>query len=86
MKEITVSPEHFSTEAEMLNVLASIKCHKPNCFGNLKMAAMILEKVAEESSDELHSVASFTAEQLKLVTEFRNGRRYSSILMSNAAL
>ena len=48
------------------------------------MAAMILEKVAEEGSDELHSVASFIAEQIKLVTKPRNGRRYSSILMSIA--
>ena len=70
----------------MLNVLASIKSHKPNCLDNLKMAAMILEKVAEESSDELHSVASFTAEQMKLVTEPLNGRRYSSILMSNSVM
>ena len=50
------------------------------------MAAMILEKVAEEVIDELHSVASFIAEQIKLVTKPRNGRRYSSILMSNAVM
>ena len=68
VKDITASPEDFSTVAEVLNVLASIKSHNPNCLDNLKMAAMILEKVAEE-------VASFAAEQIKLVTEPRNGRR-----------
>lgn len=84
VKDITSTPEHFSCVSEVLNVLARLKNYAIDNYDYLQAAADILDVISEEENRNVGLVASFCAEQLRLVSKNPNSRRYSSSLIGNA--
>lgn len=72
---------------EVVNVLARLKSLTPDINDHLETAVHILDSLLEEEVEEnIRLVATFTKEQLSLVSKQVNNRRYSSFLLSNAVV
>ena len=84
---ITMKSGQFSTVGEVLNVLARLKTLEVDTCDYLEAAAKILDALkAETDENAIQLVASFAAEQLRLVAKPCNTRRYSSFLLANAII
>lgn len=85
--DITAKSGQFSTVGEVLNVLARVKGLTTDSKDHLEAAAKILDALIEQrTEDEVRLVATFAAEQLRLVSKPPHGRRYSSFLLGNAVI
>ena len=77
----------FSTVGEVLNVLARLKTLAVDTYDYLETAAKILDaSKAQTDEDAIRLVATFAAEQLRLVAKPPNTRRYSPFLLGNAII
>ena len=84
--DITKS-SHFTTVSEVVNVLARVKSLIAESQDRLEAAARLLEPLIDDGvEDDVRLVATFTAEQLRLVAKPPRCRRYSQFLLGNAVM
>lgn len=85
--DITAKLGHFCTVDEVVNVLARVKDLTTDTRDQLEAAATILDTLTQQRvEDEVRLVATFAAEQLRLVSRSRRSRRYSPFLLGNAVI
>ncbi|KAG0727943.1 hypothetical protein GWK47_033558 [Chionoecetes opilio] len=86
---ITAKSGFIGRVSDIQNLLARLKYLLADRQDMMLAAADLLDTAAdndEDQKDQCIAVAKFTSEQLRLVTTPPNGRRYSSALMTRAAV